>query len=237
MSRAIPGPVLAVVPAAGIGARMNAEIPKQYLKLADKTILEHSLDRLLAVPAITQIVVALHSGDRYWEQLPCSRNARIVTVTGGAERSDSVLAALGYLAAAGRQDDWVLVHDAARPCVPVADIEQLLDSRDRFPDGAILAAPITDTVKRGDDQCRVETTVPRESLFRALTPQLFPRLALQEALAACQRQGISVTDEASALEHSGQRPGLVMGSSANIKVTRPEDLPLCLHFLAGGEAG
>ncbi|MGI2259127.1 2-C-methyl-D-erythritol 4-phosphate cytidylyltransferase [Shewanella sp. GXUN23E] len=222
---------LAIVPAAGIGARMGADIPKQYLMLGEQCILAHTLDSLLAHPAIDAVVVALHPDDVWFAALPQSRHPKIRTVLGGKERADSVLAALQSLSPEIAQNAWVLVHDAARPCLHSRDIDKLLAARQQFPQGAILAMPVRDTMKRAGVKGEIAQTVCRENLWHALTPQMFPADELAQQLAAALAAGTVVTDEASAMEWAGINPGLVSGRADNIKVTHPDDLPLAQLFL------
>ncbi|TKB49213.1 2-C-methyl-D-erythritol 4-phosphate cytidylyltransferase [Ferrimonas sediminicola] len=212
-------PLYAVVPAAGVGKRMGAEIPKQYLPLNGRPILSHTLGRLLDHPRVGQVVVALGEEDGYFDALPESGHPRLKRVPGGRERADSVLSALNQI-----EDDcaWVMVHDAARPCLSHADIDRLLaQSGDQ---GGILAAPVRDTMKRAGADGTIDHTVARQGLWHALTPQLFPVAALRDALTRGLADGAEITDEASAMERLGWRPALVEGSPANIKVTHPDDL-------------
>ncbi|HUO80391.1 MAG TPA: 2-C-methyl-D-erythritol 4-phosphate cytidylyltransferase [Steroidobacteraceae bacterium] len=225
-----------VMPAAGRGRRMGEgeRLPKQYQPLAGRTVLEHALAPFLADPACRGVVVALAAGDRHFAALPLARDPRVATVTGGAERRDSVAAGLATLRARlGAEDPWVLVHDAARPCLPRADLARLLAALPGAPDGALLALRIADTVKRAGADGRVERTVPREALHRAQTPQAFRLGALSAALAA----DPAATDEASALEAAGARPLLVAGSATNIKVTEPGDLELAGRLLGEARMG
>ena len=220
--------VIAIVPAAGIGARMEANIPKQYLMLDNKTILEHTLERLLAHQMIDKVVVALHSDDDIFSTLPLSHHQKIRIVTGGKNRADSVLAALSTL----EKNSWVLVHDAARPCLTHYDIDKLLNVRKDYPDGAILAMPVRDTMKRADDRGCIKNTVCREQLWHAMTPQMFPSNQLIKHLqSALMSNEINVTDEASAMEWAGFHPYLVEGRADNIKITHPNDLPLAKLFI------
>lgn len=212
-----------VVPAAGSARRMGATVPKQYLPLAGRTVIEWSLAPFLAHESVASIVVALADQDPHWSHTQLAYNARIVTTTGGKERMDSVVAGLRALHGAA-PDDWVLVHDAARPCLAAVDVERLLDELRDDAVGGLLAAPVVDTLKRADDDGRVAQTVAREKLWRALTPQMFRRDILQRALEAALTQGIAVTDEAQAVEALGLRPRLVAGDADNIKITLPEDL-------------
>jgi len=214
-----------VVPAAGIGKRFGGDIPKQYLRLNGKTIVEHTLEKLLSLnPA--GVVVALHSNDTAWRQLKVFKHGAVHPVEGGEERADSVLNALNYLRGKLDDRDWVLVHDVARPCVQPADIEKLVTAAGTSEVGGILAAPVSDTLKQADSQNRIEKTRDRQQLWAAMTPQMFPYRLLLDALTAARRQNIQVTDEAMAVELAGFRPILVAGSRDNIKVTQGEDLAI-----------
>ena len=225
MSRAA---VHVVIPAAGSGSRMGAALPKQYLSLAGKALADHTLARLLTVPGIERIQVALHPQDAHWQTLAHASHPRIHTCAGGASRAESVARALAALRAAGASAaDRVLVHVMARPCVRVADIEKLLAVTDD--DGALLALPVLDTVKQETDG-RAVATLDRAHVWRALTPQFFPLGLLERALAETAGDA-SITDEASAMEKLGYRPQLVVGSADNIKVTLPADLALAEFYL------
>ena len=220
-----------VVPAAGRGRRFGGDVPKQYLRLHDKPLLLHTLERLAAHPRIAGLMLVVAADDASWAQgLVEVLGKPLLRVTGGAERADSVLAGLRALPASVAVDDCVLVHDAARPCVRAADISRLIDLAVPA-GGGLLAAPLRDTLKRADAQGRVAATEPREARWRALTPQLFPRAALEAALAAAAASGIAVTDEAMAMERAGHAPLLVEGSEDNIKVTTPADLALAEFIL------
>ena len=215
----------ALIPAAGIGSRMRADRPKQYLQLVDKTIIEHTLNCFLDHPQLRGIVVSLAEHDPYWYALPCAGDARIVRADGGAERADSVLNGLLKLTELGARDhDWVLVHDAARPNLSRADLDLLLSELADDPVGGLLAVPARDTLKRAGADGRVQSTVDRSTIWQAFTPQMFRVGELQRAMADALIAGVVVTDEASAIEWSGKSPRLVEGRSDNIKVTRPEDL-------------
>jgi len=228
----------AIVPAAGSGTRMGTALPKQYLPLHDKTVLEHTLDALLACAPLTGVVVAVAADDPHWPVIEARyRKHNVRTVTGGAERCHSVLNALDYLAAHGGENDRVLVHDAARPCVRGGDIERLIDAVGDDDNGGLLAVPLTDTVKRSDPVQRVADTVDRRTLWRALTPQLFHLDLLTAALASALDDGVPVTDDAAAMEHAGYRPLLVQGATDNIKVTMAEDLELAAWYLRRRRAG
>jgi 2-C-methyl-D-erythritol 4-phosphate cytidylyltransferase len=220
----------AVMPAAGIGSRMATELPKQYLTIAGKTIIEHSLNALLACPWLEQVWVGLRADDQTFAQLPIAGHAKLKCYQGGAERSDTVLAALEQLSAIANDDDWVLVHDAARPCVSQTELKALHDAMPSAPYGAILALPVVDTVKRANQQQQILKTVPRDGLYRALTPQLFPYGLLKSALETADKS--KVTDEASAVEQLAQQPLLVIGQQTNLKITNPEDFALAELILS-----
>ena len=221
----------AVVPAAGVGSRMGADIPKQYLQLAGKTVMERTLERLLQLPGLANIVVALGEGDPIWPGLEIRNDSRLHTVNGGKERADSVLNGLYKLRQLADDEDWVLVHDAARPCVRLAEIDLLIETCLNRGQGGILATPVHDTMKRSDSQNRIVGTIPRENLWHACTPQLFRIGELTEAIESARDSGYPVTDEASAMERAGQQPLLVECSLANIKITRPDDLALAEFYL------
>ncbi len=219
-----------VIPAAGVGARMGASYPKQYLPLLDKTILEHTLDCLLALPLKAMIYIAIGEGDSYWPNLTFARHPKITCVKGGEERADSVLNCLEALTSHAKDEDWVLVHDAARPCVRTKEIMKLISEVGSHPIGGILGVPVSDTLKQVSGGV-IEKTVDRSLLWQAQTPQLF-RFGL---LRDCLRLGLSekkkITDEASALETYGHKPLIIEGRSDNLKVTRPEDLLIATMVL------
>jgi 2-C-methyl-D-erythritol 4-phosphate cytidylyltransferase len=225
----------AVVPAAGRGERFGRPQPKQYSTLLGRPVLSWALGALLEEPSIAAIVVALAPGDRRFSRLPESREARVRTCTGGARRESSVANALGTLEGEARDEDWVLVHDAARPCLRRSDLRALIKGVGDDPVGGLLAVPLGDTLKAAAGDGRSERTVPREGLWRALTPQMFRFGVLRRALALCLDRERCVTDEAAAIELLGLRPRLVRGRSDNLKVTHPEDLALAGAIL--GAAG
>ena len=216
--------IWAVVPAAGRGSRFGGERPKQYLEVAGRPLIAHALDALLAHPGVAGVVLALAADDPLWPGWHEFSGRPLLTCVGGDSRAGSVLAALQVLPDAVRGDDFVLVHDAARPNLALADLEQLLERGRADPVGAILAAPVRDTLKRAGDDGGIDGTEPRERLWRALTPQLFRRLQLTRALQSAAEAGVEVTDEAMALERQGLRPLLVEGREDNFKVTTPADL-------------
>lgn len=224
--------IWAVVPAAGSGSRMGAGRPKQYLELAGAPILQHTLARLLGHSAIQAVVVALSESDADFQRLPCARDPRLLRAHGGAERCHSVANALDVLVGRAAEHDWVLVHDAARPCLCGSDIDRLLRELGGHPVGGLLALPVRDTMKRADPGGDVTATVDRQGLWHALTPQMFRLGALRAALAGALGAGVLVTDEAQAMERTGVRPRLVEGRPDNIKVTRPHDLALAELYLS-----
>lgn len=221
----------AVVPAAGRGSRFGGEIPKQYLNVGGRPLLEHSLRALLGHPEVDGVMVALAPNDPYWGGWRDMAGKPVYTCLGGAERVDSVLAALQALPATVSEDQWVLVHDAARPCLRGVDLTRLIVLGQADPVGALLATPVRDTLKRADGQAHSAATEPREHLWRAQTPQMFRRGGLTRALQAALRAGVQVTDEAMAMERLGLKPRLVEGSADNIKVTTPADLAVAEYIL------
>lgn len=229
----------AIIPAAGVGKRMGSQIPKQYLPLAGKTVLEQTLAVFLHHPKITGIVVAITHGDPYWQDLEAGlRNKKpIIVASGGSERCYSVLNALIKLSQqdnsfAVQENDWVLVHDAARPCLNPGDIDRLIEKLTSTSTGGLLGLPMSDTVKRCDSELQVLETVERNELWRALTPQMFPLGVLKNALEQAVNNSELVTDEASAIELSGLKPIMVEGSPENIKITHPGDLQLAELFFS-----
>lgn len=221
----------AIVPAAGAGARMGAAVPKQYLPLLGQTLLEHTLSRLLDLPNLAGLVLVISPEDTRWDQLSLSKDSRISVVDGGRERSESVLNGLNYLALHAAADDWILVHDAARPCVRISDILNLCEQTRVHPVGGILGIPVVDTLKQVNGAREIINTPDRSILWQAQTPQLFRYQLLHQYLARALTAGHTVTDEASAVEAGGHRPLIVEGHSDNIKITRPEDLILAEMIL------
>lgn len=219
--------IIAIIPAAGVGARMQADKPKQYLTLAGKTILEHTLSVIASHPAVEKIILAVGKADPYIADINLPKNTQLVE--GGETRAESVLNGLQAI------DDpaaWALVHDAARPCLRHEDLDRLLEVRDD--NGAILAIPVTDTIKRANSDKEIIATEDRSQLWQAQTPQFFRADLLKNALSQALREGATITDEASAMEFTGFRPHLVAGRSDNLKVTRPEDLALAEFYLSIG---
>lgn len=216
--------IWAVVPAAGRGTRFGGETPKQYLEVGGQPLIAHALAALLAHPAVEGAMVAISEGDLDWPGWTTFAAKPVLTCVGGATRAQSVLAALNALPEAVKADDFLLVHDAARPNLGLQDLQQLLERGRNDPVGAILAAPVRDTLKRAGNDGGIDATEPRQHLWRALTPQLFRRLQLSRALEAAAKAGLEVTDESMAMELQGLRPLLVEGSEDNFKVTTPADL-------------
>ncbi|MDQ5911125.1 MAG: 2-C-methyl-D-erythritol 4-phosphate cytidylyltransferase [Pseudomonadota bacterium] len=243
----------AVVPAAGAGRRMGSAIPKQYLLLAGQPVIAHTLDILLRHPRLSGVVVAISVEDEWWPEVVAARvtnkpllvvtggaarvtNKPLLVVTGGAERGHSVLNGLDALWERAQPDDWVLVHDAARPCLSVDDLDRLLTELAEDAVGGLLAVPVSDTLKQADRAGRVAATVDRSQLWRALTPQMFRLGLLREALREALARGQIVTDEAAAMEAAGFTPQLIEGRADNLKITRPEDLALAEFYLTRGRS-
>jgi 2-C-methyl-D-erythritol 4-phosphate cytidylyltransferase len=215
---------------------MAAAVPKQYLPLAGRTVIEWSLAPFLQRERTSGIVVVLAEADQRWLQTDLAGHEKIITTTGGAERMDSVLAGLKALETRAAGGDWVLVHDAARPCLAGADLDRLITELSNDEVGGLLAAPVVDTLKRADEQQRIDQTVPREKLWRALTPQMFRFELLRRALQSAVENCVAVTDEAQAVEALGLRPKLIAGDADNIKITLPEDLPRAERILRARSA-
>ncbi len=230
--------IWAIIPAAGIGSRVGAAMPKQYIRVNGRSVIEHTLDKLAACNVFTKIIVALSADDEYFINLSTVKGHPIQIVEGGAERSDSVLSALEYLKTIADENDWVLVHDAARPCVPVDDVMRLIAKLKTHEVGGILGLPVRDTMKRvssNKSSQEIQLTENRENLWHALTPQMFRIGILHKALIECQNKKIVVTDEASAIEQIGLKPVMVEGRSCNIKITQPDDLQLAAFYLGQQE--
>lgn len=230
-----------VVPAAGAGRRFGLALPKQYAMLAGKPVIQHTLGRLLALKP-RALVVAVAPDDATWPTLKLSRHPLVRTVTGGSERADSVRLALEALAAEVGEQDWVLVHDVARPCITLADIRKLVAAVARADAGGILAAPVSDTLKQVNRELTIEKTLDRDTLWAAMTPQMFRFGLLREALGSAHAAGRTPTDEAGAMEESGQPVRVVQGRRDNIKITLREDLAIAetilrwqSNYSAGGE--
>ncbi|MBK1719385.1 2-C-methyl-D-erythritol 4-phosphate cytidylyltransferase [Thiocystis violacea] len=220
-----------ILPAAGVGRRMGSAVPKQYLELAGRTVLEHTLDLFLAHARLSGIVVALGAEDGYWDSTAHATHPKVIRAPGGAERCHSVLNAVSALTERAADRDWVLVHDAARPCLRLDDLNRLIGALLEDEVGGLLGIPVRDTMKRANAGGRVETTLDRASLWHAYTPQMFRLDLLRRALREALEANDLVTDEASAVERLGLEPRLIEGHADNIKITRAEDLPLAEFYL------
>ena len=229
----------AVVPAAGVGKRMRSTIPKQYLPLDGRPVLEHTLNALLSSPHICGLVIALGEDDGYWHDINIDTDKPVLRTVGGSERANSVLNAITTLLLhhcdEGTGHLWVMVHDAVRPCLRTGDIARLVTEVDGDSNGGILARPVRDTMKRqsADRHApRIDTTVDRRGLWHALTPQYFPAQMLKTAIEnMLDTDPAAITDEASAMENAGYSPRLVTGYDDNIKITHPDDLRIASLFL------
>jgi 2-C-methyl-D-erythritol 4-phosphate cytidylyltransferase len=220
-----------VMPAAGSGMRFGDPVPKQYARLCGRTVIEWALAPFLSDPRCAGAVVAIAASDQHWRGI-ASQLPAVETVTGGARRSDSVRSGLNALIGRAQADDWVLVHDAARPCLTDADRDRLLEKLATHHLGGLLACPQADTLKRADTDNTVAMTLDRTGLWRALTPQMFRYAQLCAALDAAMRASHSPGDEAQAFEWLGEHPALVEGSAANLKITNASDLALAEALLA-----
>jgi 2-C-methyl-D-erythritol 4-phosphate cytidylyltransferase len=225
-----------VVPAAGIGQRMRANRPKQYLSIANISVIEHTLHALLQVKHIAGIVVAIHPEDNYWSTLSIAKHKQIHTVTGGDERCDSVLAALQYVHTMIDEQDWVLVHDAARPCVCPETIDHMVVTLQHDKVGGVLGVSSSDTLKQCDKDGLIQKTIDRTTIWRAQTPQMFRYGILQASMEQAMSDSASdtgvITDEASAVEKKGYCVRMVQGRTDNIKITHPDDLWMAEAILA-----
>lgn len=225
------GPVWAIVPASGVGHRMQGQKPKQYLPLDGKTIIEHTLDRLLSFDGIDGVVLVLRPDDRDWQTINYQSEKPLITTSGGELRQHSVFNGLVKLLEQKFDDPYAMVHDAVRPLVCHADLRKLIEAAIDHSAGALLALPITDTLKHQDQDSNIDRTVPRAGLWRAFTPQLFKAKLLHRALEQVIENDCEVTDDASAIESLGLRPRLVECNAENIKITWPEDLSLATQIL------
>jgi 2-C-methyl-D-erythritol 4-phosphate cytidylyltransferase len=211
---------------------MGASLPKQYLPLGQSTVIEQTLARLAAVSRLDKIIICLAPDDTHWQQLQIAAYPMVEVARGGAERSDSVLNGLNSLLAEASADDWILVHDVVRPCITAAMVDCLIDEVSDHPVGGLLAARVTDTLKRGNSEVGVMETLDREEYWCAQTPQIFRFELLRESLLKAAEESLAVTDESAALENAGYSPRLVENSAENIKITRREDLALAEFIIA-----
>ena len=218
-----------LVPAAGSGSRFGADGFKQYSPLAGKPMLRHAIERLLAAPEVEVVFVVLAPGDTEFRRHDWTAfGERIAPLyCGGASRRESVLNGLVAAASTVDPNDWMLVHDAARPCLGAVELRRLIDEAGKDEIGGILAVPVSDTLKRGDEDQRIAATEPRDRLWQAQTPQMFRHGMLLRAL----RDAVHVTDDSAAVEALGYRPRLVEGSTKNLKVTFPADLEIAERLL------
>ncbi|WP_367280314.1 2-C-methyl-D-erythritol 4-phosphate cytidylyltransferase [Sulfuricaulis sp.] len=224
----------ALIPAGGQGRRMNSSVPKQYLPLLGRPVILHTLERLCAHPCIQGVLVGVAPDDQDWQKMTpdLKRLSKFLgTSDGGASRAHTVLNGLKALAKHSKPDDWVLVHDAVRPCVRNGDIDKLISAVSEGEEGGLLAFPVTDTVKRVDNAGQVLETVKRDGLWRAATPQMFRINKLIPALEQAMKTGKNITDEASAIEAAGGHPRVVVCHTDNIKITLPEDLALAELYM------
>ena len=224
--------VWAIVPAAGIGRRMQTKIPKQYLNLNGRPIIETSLARISALRYVKQVVVMLNPKDKVWPTLGLEQNEKIVCKEGGENRYQSVLNGLLYLEDLASDDDWILVHDAARPCVRMKDIDNLLEQIADHEVGGLLGAPVEHTIKLVNESNEIEQTIDRANVWNAFTPQIFRFRRLLDALQTADKSEKTVTDEATAMEGLGYKPLVVPGNKDNIKITQPQDLGLAELILS-----
>lgn len=235
-----------IIPAAGVGSRMQSSVPKQYLKIGKKTVIEHTLERFINLPQINNIVIAVSPFDQTIHNLKIASLPKVTLVKGGTERVDSVRNALQSLAKSNDHNEFVLVHDAARPCLRIQDLERLTaaceDNYSKGISGGILAIPVADTIKqnqldsnislKASNVTLIQATIDRSSLWQAQTPQMFKHLDLLEAIEQSLNKGFQITDEASAMEYMGHKVALIEGDISNIKITRPSDLRLASFYLS-----
>lgn len=224
------GPFIAVVPAAGVGKRMKADCPKQYLEIEGITILEHTVNKLLDHPAIEHVILALGEFDQYFPSTSLVNNPKVTRVNGGKERVDSVKAGLEAINV--EKYPWVLVHDAARPCVASEDISALIKSSIARGYGGILASPVRDTMKRSNEHLDITLTEERELLWHALTPQFYRTDELKQAIEHGLSKNLPITDESSAIELMKLPSHIVEGRGDNIKITHPDDLAYASFILS-----
>lgn len=221
----------AIIAAAGVGRRMNDSVPKQYLKIKGKTILEHTVERFIQFPLLEKIIVVLARDDCYAPRIRLLNHKKVIKSVGGGERVLSVISGLKVIEDISDANDWVMVHDAARPCVRQADLEWLVECLRGHDVGGLLGVKVRDTVKRASADCSILETVDRSALWRAFTPQMFKREALTNALTQAVFNGLPVTDEASAMEFAGYKPMMVEGHADNIKITMGDDLAMAALYM------
>ena len=221
-----------VIPAAGIGKRMGVDIPKQYITVCDKAIIEHTVEKFTSRNDLQGILVILSNSDQHWSTLELSKNNKITTVTGGEERYKSVYNALCSLKNKADDDDWILVHDAVRPCITTSEIDQFIADLDHLNGiGGILALPCFETMKKANTNHEIEETIDRKFIWHAQTPQMFRYKKLFLAIEKIMNENIFITDEAMAMELAGYKPILIQGTHSNIKITDQNDLKYLESFL------
>tara|TARA_Y100000817_G_scaffold158440_1_gene123919 strand:- start:72 stop:776 length:705 start_codon:yes stop_codon:yes gene_type:complete len=221
-----------VIPAAGIGKRMGVDIPKQYITVCDKAIIEHTVEKFTSRNDLQGILVALSNSDQHWSTLELSKNNKITTVTGGEERYKSVYNALCSLKNKAGDDDWILVHDAVRSCITTFEIDQFIADLDHLNGiGGILALPCFETMKKANTNHEIEETIDRKFIWHAQTPQMFRYKKLFLAIEKIMNENIFITDEAMAMELAGYKPMLIQGTHSNIKITDQNDLKYLESFL------
>ncbi len=220
-----------VIPAAGVGSRMGVDKPKQYISINNKMIIEHTIECFIHREEIEKIIVAISKEDVFWPTLSISKHDKVVTAPGGEERYQSVLNSLQVLTGKADNNDWVMVHDAARPCLNQSAIDRLIIELRTHDVGGILAMPCRDTMKRANDTGEIDKTVERESLWHAQTPQMFKYGKLLSAIEDALKNKIVVTDESMAMERLGYKPLLVHGHQENMKLTHKDDLESLKTYL------
>lgn len=220
----------AIIPAAGVGRRFAGKTPKQYLKVAGKSILQHSIERVLSAPQVNAAVVCVADNDLLWEREPISKSPRVRSTLGGETRAKSVLRGLEFLSSFAKQSDWVLVHDAVRPLLAETSLQKLISHCRDQQRGAILACGSVDTLKKVDKKNQISATLDRSVIWQAQTPQMFSVGQLTNSLSSAIAANANITDEASAMELSGFHVDIVNSSFNNFKLTTRADLPL-LEFL------
>ena len=222
---------MVIVPAAGVGKRMLASCPKQYLEINNQSILTHTTNRLLSHPKINNVIIVLSDEDEYFSQTELADNTNVIRVSGGKERVNSVLN--GLKAIDVEKYPWILVHDAARPCVTHDDIDKIIEQCITNNCGGLLAAQVVDTIKQNsqDYSNTVANTIERSNLWHAFTPQMYKTVELRQAIEQAMEQDLEITDESSAIELAGLPSLLVSGRRDNIKITRPEDIALATFYL------
>ena len=220
----------AIIPAAGIGTRMKSDMPKQYALLADQPMLQRVVNVFSSHPDIEKVIVVLHAKDRWWPSLQLSHPEKVLTAIGGKERVHSVLLGLQFLTDYADKNDFILVHDAARPCLQSKDITYLISELKNHDVGGLLGLPVVDTLKKVNEEDEVEQTISREQLWQAQTPQCFRYHLLRSSIEKALSDDQIVTDESSAIEYAGFQPKMITGSARNLKITFPDDLKLAELF-------